>query len=695
MGSSVWMVKRIVHPLSSLLGSLIATMRSAIATSLGVIGASFLYQNGVEWGLSLNVGILQSMVKYGIWLTPLIYIAYEVRKVVKLNKEEEVVVDKPLDKDEKKGGDSTISGLIKVFAMVRPYILHSRAMQLSLLGCLATMVITRFTRMYALLMEKNIVIALTEEKYFCWELLLTQLSLRYVEILLRELSRNSYDKFSNKISRDLRLRLFAKLHAFSLRWHLEHKSGEIINIIYSGASSLKDILRFLTTSMIPLAIDLIIAIMFLATTFSFWNSILVSLTMVLYLSMYVWAKHCTQIKRTKRKKESKVQRFNMLDSLQNYASVKCFGAEQHEIEQYAKSSENERDYYNEHFLEYLIYTLDEFASQYIVLAAEVYCAYLIVDSESHLTIGDYYLVGSYFYQLIGPFKNMINQWFYQQEMLTDFKEMAKILDQEPEVRDKPGALPFNFTAGQIEFKNVSFAYTSSRPILQNISFKVNAGETVAFVGPTGSGKSSIINLLLRFYDVQEGDVLIDSQNVKNVKQSSLRSNIGVVPQDTVLFHNTIKHNIKYGKQDATDEEVEAAAADAGLHDKIKSWPDGYDTIVGECGLILSGGEKQRVAIARALLKSSPILLMDEATSALDTCTEKAVYDAINSGCKSRTTVTVAHRLSTVINADKIIFLKDGAIIESGTHIELISLNGEYANMWKQQTVAKEKTRREA
>ena len=279
-------------------------------------------------------------------------------------------------------------------------------------------------------------------------------------------------------------------------------------------------------------------------------------------------------------------------------------------------------------------------------------------------------------------------------MVADLEEMLEILDQEPEVNDKPGALPLDFTAGKIEFKNVNFAYTSERPILRNISFEVNPGETVAFVGPTGSGKSTIINLLFRFYDVQEGEILIDSQNVKDVQQSSLRSNIGVVPQDTVLFHDTIRHNIKYGRRDASDKEVETAAANAGLHEKIISWPDGYDTVVGQRGLILSGGEKQRVAIARTLLKSSPILLLDEATSALDTCTEKAVYDAISSGCEGRTTITVAHRLSTVINADKIIFLKDGTIVESGTHEELISLDGEYANMWQQQTVPKERGKRE-
>ena len=671
------------------------TMRLVIAASLGIVGASILYQNSLEWEWCLNVLILQGIIKYGIWITPLIYIAHQVVRVIRINKDEEVVEGKKLDKDEKEGSNSTLSGLIKVLGMLKPYLQNSKVMQLSLLACLATMAITRFTNMYTVLLEKNIVNALTEENFFCWELLLTKFSLGYVITILEELSRNIYNKFSKNMDRDLKLKLFAKLHALSMRWHLEHKNGEISNMLYQGTYSLNRILDFLLFSVMPLTADLIIAIMFLLNTFTYGPCILVSITMVLYLSLYTWSKWYSHNKRTKKKKEVTIQRFSMLDSLQNYASVKYFGTEQYEVEQYAKTAEAETDYYDEYCLERLLYTLDSLAFAYVVLAAQVYCAYLIVEPDSHLKIGDYYLVGSYFYQLMSPFKRMVNEWFYQLQTLVDLEEMVKILDLEPEVKDKPGALPFELSAGKIEFKNVNFAYNLKRPILRNISFKVNPGETVAFVGPTGSGKSSIINLILRLYDVQEGDILIDSQNVRNVQQSSLRTNIGVVPQETILFHDTIRQNIKYGKRDASDIEVETAAANAGLHEKIISWPDGYNTVVGRSGLILSGGEKQRVAIARTLLKTSPILLLDEATSALDTCTEKAVYDAISSGCKGRTTVSVAHRLSTVINADKIIFLKDGTIIESGAHEELLSLNGEYANMWKQQTVTKEKNRREA
>jgi ATP-binding cassette, subfamily B, heavy metal transporter len=305
------------------------------------------------------------------------------------------------------------------------------------------------------------------------------------------------------------------------------------------------------------------------------------------------------------------------------------------------------------------------------------------------TVGDFVLVNAMMIQLYQPLNFMGMVYREIKQAVIDIEKMFLILSREPEIEDKPGARPLVVSAGAVKFENVSFAYEPARAILKNVSFEVPAGATVAIVGPSGAGKSTISRLLFRFYDVAAGRILIDGQDIRDVTQSSLRASVGMVPQDTVLFNDTVRYNIRYGRWEANDAEVEGAAALAQIDTFIRSTPKGYETEVGERGLKLSGGEKQRVAIARTILKAPPILVLDEATSALDSHTERDIQDALERVSRNRTTLVIAHRLSTIIGADEIIVLDHGAIVERGTHAQLLAERGFYASMWSRQREAEE------
>lgn len=318
-----------------------------------------------------------------------------------------------------------------------------------------------------------------------------------------------------------------------------------------------------------------------------------------------------------------------------------------------------------------------------LLAGSLLCAWLVYNHD-HLTVGDYVLFASYIIQLYVPL-NWFGTYYRQiQKNFIDMENMFDLMHEEQEVIDAPDAGPLVVVRGGVEFNNVTFGYSPEKIVLRNVSFNVMAGKTVAFVGPSGAGKSTIVRLIFRFYDVNEGAILIDGQNIKTVTQESLRQAIGVVPQDTVLFNNTIKYNIQYGRVSAPESDIISAARSADVHERILSFPNQYETEVGERGLRLSGGEKQRVAIARTILKAPVIVLLDEATSALDTKTERNIQAALSKVCSDRTTLIVAHRLSTIIHADEICVLKDGSIVERGTHQDLLELNAVYADMWNQQ-----------
>lgn len=378
------------------------------------------------------------------------------------------------------------------------------------------------------------------------------------------------------------------------------------------------------------------------------------------------------------------QKARSVDSLLNFETVKYYGAEKYEVECYREAI---LKYQTEEWKSTITLNILNTVQNVIVcaglLAGSLLCAWMVY-AQKGLTVGDYVLFATYIIQLYVPLNWFGTFYRAIQKNFIDMENMFDLLREEQEILDPPGAPELNVVRGSVDFSNVTFGYTPERFVLKNVSFTVPAGKTVALVGPSGAGKSTIIRLLFRFYDIDSGAIMIDGQNIKAVSQQSLRKTIGVVPQDTVLFNNSIKYNIQYGRVDAPEADVLTASRSADIHEKIMTFPDKYETQVGERGLRLSGGEKQRVAIARTILKSPFIVLLDEATSALDTQTERNIQTALQKVCANRTTIIVAHRLSTIIHADEILVLKDGAIVERGRHEQLLLTKGIYYDMWNQQ-----------
>nr|CAG4645401.1 EOG090X02PU [Lynceus sp. MCZ IZ 141354] len=485
-------------------------------------------------------------------------------------------------------------------------------------------------------------------------------------------------------TRETEIGLFGHLHHLSLRWHLGRKTGEVLRVVNRGTDSINSLLSYLLFNILPTIVDIIVAIVYFAAAFNGWFSLIVFLTMAIYMVFTVLVTEWrTKYKRKMNEQDNKL-RARAVDSLLNFETVKYYGAEKYEVQQYQDVMlKYQAEEWKSTASLNVLNTVQNIIMTGGLLAGSLLCVHLVVDVKS-LTVGDFVLFGSVLSQLYTPLNWFGTYYRVIQQSFIDVENMLDLLKEKQEVKDNPGALPLKVTRGRIEFKNVCFGYRPERDILKGISFAVDPGQTVAIVGPSGEGKSTIVRLLFRFYDVQEGAILFDDQDVRSVTQESLRHVIGVVPQDTVLFNNTIKFNIQYARVDATDEEVYEAAKLADIHDKILSFPDGYNTMVGERGLKLSGGEKQRVAIARTLLKSPAFVLLDEATSALDTHTERNIQSALNKVCVNRTTLVVAHRLSTIVNADVILVLKDGVVAERGHHDELMNLNGIYADMWNKQ-----------
>ncbi len=377
------------------------------------------------------------------------------------------------------------------------------------------------------------------------------------------------------------------------------------------------------------------------------------------------------------------QNSKAVDSLLNFETVKYYGAERFEVRRFEEAIVK---YQAEEWKSLASLSMLNVTQSMIInsglLAGSLYCASLVANET--LSVGDYVLFGTYILQLMVPLNFLGSLYRTIQEAFINMENMLDLMEETQEVKDAPNALPALISEGRIEFRDVDFHYIPERPILKNINFVAEAGETVALVGETGCGKSTIIRILFRFYDVQSGEILLDDQNVKDVTQESLRRAIGVVPQDTVLFNESIRYNVLYAKPEAAEEDVYSAATHADIHRRVINFPDGYETRVGERGLKLSGGEKQRVAIARTLLKAPRVVLLDEATSALDTKTERHIQRALTTVCKDRTTIVVAHRLSTITNADQILVLDDGEIIERGKHDELLAAGGKYYQMWNSQ-----------
>jgi ATP-binding cassette subfamily B protein len=488
--------------------------------------------------------------------------------------------------------------------------------------------------------------------------------------------------------RRIAYRTFVHMHELSLRFHLERKTGGLTRVLERGRNGIETIVRMVILQLAPTIIELLLIIGVLMWQFDWRYVAAIVATVAVYMSYTYRATEWRIGIRRKMNDSDTDANIKAIDSLLNYETVKYFSAEEREAGRYDRAMARYEDASVHAYTSLAVLN----AGQAVIFtcglaAAMVMCAFEIKAGTK--TVGDFVLINAMMIQLYQPLNFMGMVYREIKQAITDIEIMFSILAREPEIKDLAGAPPLKITTGAIRFENVSFAYDPERRILKGLTFEVPAGKTVAVVGPSGAGKSTISRLLFRFYDLSGGRILIDSQDISAVTQKSLRQAIGMVPQDTVLFNDTIRYNIRYGRWEATDAEVEEAARLAQIDPLIRIAPKGYETEVGERGLKLSGGEKQRVAIARTILKGPPILVLDEATSALDSHTEKEIQDALERVSRNRTTLVIAHRLSTIVGADEIIVLDQGEIVERGTHYALLRKNGLYASMWNRQREAEE------
>ncbi len=512
--------------------------------------------------------------------------------------------------------------------------------------------------------------------------------MRILMAALTQLRDGLFAKVAMNAVRRLAYRTFVHMHELSLRFHLERKTGGLTRVLERGRNGIETIVRMVILQLSPTIIELALIVGVLMWQFDWRYVAAIMATVVVYMT---YTYHATEWRigiRRKMNESDTDANVKAIDSLLNYETVKYFSAEEREAARYDRAMARYEDASVSAYTSLAWLNAGQAAIFTVGLAAVmVMCAFEIRAGSK--TVGDFVLINAMMIQLYQPLNFMGMVYREIKQAITDIELMFSILGREPEIKDVAGAPPLKVGTGTIHFDNVSFAYEPTRRILKGISFEVPAGKTVAVVGPSGAGKSTISRLLFRFYDLSGGRILIDGQDIAGVTQKSLRQAIGMVPQDTVLFNDTIRYNIRYGRWEATDAEVEEAARLAQIDPLIRIAPKGYETEVGERGLKLSGGEKQRVAIARTILKGPPILVLDEATSALDSHTEKEIQDALERVSRNRTTLVIAHRLSTIVGADEIIVLDQGEIVERGTHYALLAKSGLYASMWNRQREAEE------
>ena len=511
---------------------------------------------------------------------------------------------------------------------------------------------------------------------------------RVVMAVLTQWRDGVFAKVAMHAVRKLAYLTFIHMHDLSLRFHLERKTGGLTRVLERGRLGIEVIVRMVILQLVPTIVEVVLLMGVLLWMFD-WRYVLVTFITVSVYLYYTYIATEWRIGIRRRMNDSDTEaNTKAIDSLLNYETVKYFSAEQREADRYDQSMERyERASVKTYTSLAVLNTGQAIIFTAGLTATMVMCAIGVRNGRN--TVGDFVMVNAMMIQLYQPLNFMGMVYREIKQAVIDIEMMFGVLKRNPEVKDLPGAKPLVVSNGNVRFDNVHFSYDPERPILKGLSFEVPAGKTVAIVGPSGAGKSTISRLLFRLYDVSGGHIFIDGQDIRNVTQSSLRASIGMVPQDTVLFNDTIRYNIRYGRWSATDAEVEEAARLAQIDPFIRMSPKGYETEVGERGLKLSGGEKQRVAIARTILKSPPILLLDEATSALDSHTEQEIQEALEKVSRNRTSLVIAHRLSTIVGADEIIVLDQGYISERGTHAQLLAANGLYASMWNRQREAQE------
>ena len=522
-------------------------------------------------------------------------------------------------------------------------------------------------------------------------LLLAYGALRLTTSAFTELRELVFAKATQGAARSIALQTFEHLHALSLRFHLARQTGGMTRDIERGVRGIESLISYSLYSIVPTLIEVALVLTILAVRFDAWYAwiTLSALTLYIFFTVRVteWR---TQYRRQANEFDSAAHT-KAIDSLLNYETVKYFGNEAFEASRYDESLERLR---RARLKAQTSLSLLNTGQQLIIAIALVAMLWRATQGvvDGRMTLGDLVMINAFMIQLYIPLNFLGVLYREIKQSLTDLNKMFVLMDREREVDDVPGAQPLLLQdAPALRFESVSFAYEPDRPILRNISFEIPAGKTVAVVGPSGSGKSTLARLMFRFYDVQQGRITLAGQDIRQVTQASVRQAIGIVPQDTVLFNDTVAYNIGYGRTGSTQAEIEAAAQAARIHDFIVSTPQGYATSVGERGLKLSGGEKQRVAIARTLLKNPPVLVFDEATSALDSANERAIQAELASAAQNKTTLVIAHRLSTVVDAHEILVMDAGQIVERGTHAQLLAAQGRYAQMWALQQSAEPTT----
>lgn len=519
-------------------------------------------------------------------------------------------------------------------------------------------------------------------------LLIAYGALRLSTTVFTELRELIFARVTQNAVRTLAIQVFDYLHALSLRFHLDRQTGGVTRDIERGSRAISSLVSYTLYSILPTLVEITLVIGYLFLNYDIWFSAITAIALGSYIFFTVRVTEWRiQFRRRMNDLDSKAN-IRAVDSLINYETVKYFGNEQFESERYNQSMTKWQEAAIESQRSLVMLNTGQSAIIALAVTAVLWRATAGV-MDGTMTLGDLVLINAFMIQLYIPLNFLGVIYREIKQSLADIERMFGLLDQNQEVQDDPTAPALQIHGAHVRFDRVSFGYDPRRVVLKGLSFEIPAGKTVAVVGHSGAGKSTLARLLYRFYDVTEGGIYIDGQDLRDVTQTSLRAQIGIVPQDTVLFNDTIAYNIAYGKPGAAQHDIEAAAKAAHIHDFILAQPDGYNTQVGERGLKLSGGEKQRVAIARTILKDPAILIFDEATSALDSRSERAIQQELEALSQNRTTLIIAHRLSTVVNADAILVMADGSLLEYGQHEQLLKLQGEYARMWALQQAQKE------